>query len=150
MRADACSDGYLPGTTDAVLLGPDDWATVHDQGSLRDGALVLAGRAGDVAVTGGHKVALPEVERAFDAMPHVGAVCAVALPHDRLGSIVALVVEGTAPTKRELQDFARVRLAPQFVPRRWYHVDQLPRTVGGKIRRRATTELLLDGEAVRL
>lgn len=150
IRAAACSDGYLPGTTDATLKGPDGWATVHDHGRLVDGALVLAGRAGDIAVTGGHKVALPEVERAFDGMPHLGAVCAVALPHERLGAVVALIIEGAAPARGELLSRAREKLAPQFVPRRWYRVERLPRTVGGKIRRSAAAELVVRGEAERL
>lgn len=157
IRADACSDGYVAGTADAapqssVLQGADGWATVHDQGRLVDGALVLAGRAGDVAVTGGHKVELPEVERAFEAMPKLGPVCAVAVPHERLGTVVALVIEGeiAPPSKSELQAYARQKLAPQQVPRRWYRVERLPRTVGGKIRRHAVTELVTQGEAVRL
>lgn len=158
IHAAACSDGYLAATTDAVLRGPDGWATVHDVGRIVDGRLQLAGRAGDIVATGGHKVSLPEVERAFDGMPGVGAVCAVALPDPRLGSVVALVIESpvaepaeaTTPDKRTLQAWARARLAPQFVPRRWYLLDQLPRTAGGKIRRPATTELIARGEGIRL
>ena len=161
IRAAACSDGYLAGTTDEVLVGPDGWATVHDQGRLVDGQLELVGRAGDIAVTGGHKVALPEVERAFDGFPHLTAVCAVAVPDASLGSAVALVVEGEgaagvardaagAATKETLRAHAEQRLAPQFVPRRWYRVTTLPRTVGGKIRREATAELVVDGKAERL
>ncbi|GAA3753669.1 AMP-binding protein [Microbacterium kribbense] len=157
IRADACSDGYVSATTDAVLRGPDGWATVHDQGRIADGALVLAGRAGDIAITGGHKVSLADVERAFGGMPGLGAVCAVALPHDRLGSVVALVIEDgavedghPAPTKADLREWAAARLAPQFVPRRWYRVAALPRTVGGKIRRPATADLVAHRQAVRL
>ena len=93
IRAAACSASYLGATTDAVLRGDDDWATVHDVARLVDGRLQLAGRAGDVVATGGHKVSLPEVERAFAGLPGIGAVCAVALPDPRLGSVVALVIE---------------------------------------------------------
>ncbi|PRB07690.1 class I adenylate-forming enzyme family protein [Microbacterium sp. MYb64] len=153
IRAAACSDGYLAATTDAVLRGPDGWATVHDMGRLAGGRLQLAGRAGDIVATGGHKVSLPEVDRAFTAMPGLGAVCAVALPDARLGAVVALVVEDgpDAPApKADLQAWARERLAPQFVPRRWYRVPRLPRTAGGKIRRPATAALVESGEAVRL
>ncbi|GAA4478005.1 fatty acid--CoA ligase family protein [Microbacterium panaciterrae] len=150
IRAAACSDGYLAATTDAVLRGPDGWATVHDVGRILDGRLQLAGRTGDIVATGGHKVSLPEVERAFDRLPGLGAVCAVALPDPRLGSIVALVFEGSEPTKASLRTWARERLAPQFVPRRWYRIDELPRTAGGKIRRAATAALVESGEAVRL
>jgi acyl-CoA synthetase (AMP-forming)/AMP-acid ligase II len=179
--AAACSEGYLAGTTDEVLVGPDGWATVHDQGRLVDGRLELVGRKGDIAVTGGHKVALTEVERAFDGMPGLGAACAVTLPDPSLGSVVALVVEGAtategegshaaagegdttsadvaaedsstdaAPTKDALRAYASARLAPQFVPRRWYRVSALPRTVGGKIRREATAELVAAGKVERL
>ncbi|KJL29053.1 fatty acid--CoA ligase family protein [Microbacterium azadirachtae] len=151
IRAAACSDGYLAATTDAALRGPDGWATVHDLARIVDGRLQLAGRAGDVVATGGHKVSLPEVERAFDTMPGLGTACAVALPDPRLGNVVALVIEGgSAPSKAELQAWARARLAPQFVPRRWYLLDRLPRTAGGKIRRPATAALLADGEGIRL
>jgi len=153
IRAAACSDGYLAATTDAVLRAPDGWATVHDVGRLVGGRLQLAGRAGDIVATGGHKVSLPEVDRAFEAMPRLGAVCAVALPDARLGAVVALVVEDgpDAPLpKADLQAWARDRLAPQFVPRRWYRVPRLPRTAGGKIRRPAAAALVASGEAVRL
>lgn len=148
--ADACSDGYISGTTDAALKGPDGWATVHDQGRIIDGRLELIGRAGDIAVTGGHKVALPDVERVFDEMAGMDACCAVALPDPHLGTVVALVVEGETPPTSVLRAWGRERLAPQFVPRRWYRIDRLPRTVGGKIRRGATAELVRAGQAVRL
>ncbi|UJP08757.1 long-chain fatty acid--CoA ligase [Microbacterium sp. KUDC0406] len=152
VHAEACSDGYLAGTSTDTLVGPDGWATVHDQARVEVGRLALLGRAGDIAVTGGHKVSLPEVERAFDGMPGLGAVCAVSLPHPRLGAVVALVVESPAPSKDALRAWARKRLAPQFVPRRWYVVPVLSRTAGGKIRRGATAELALapDAPAVRL
>ncbi|UOQ56284.1 acyl--CoA ligase [Leucobacter allii] len=174
ISADACSDGYLAGTSPTQLRGPDGWASVGDQGRLIGGELELLGRAGDIAVTGGHKVALPEVERAFAGMPGIGEACAVALPHARLGSVVALVVEeapdaASSPSTRTdpstradhstradpsiraaLAARAAERLAPQFVPRRWYRIARLPRTVGGKIRRGETAEAIADGRAVRL
>lgn len=168
ISAAACSDGYVTGTTDAQLRFPDGWATVGDQGRIENGLLQLAGRAGDIAITGGHKVSLPEVERAFEEFDarnpqsgrgRLGEVCAIALPDDGLGSIVALVVEpdstgeprtsGT-PDKAELLAHARSELAPQFVPRRFYMLDRLPRTVGGKIRRHETVDLVMSGKAQRL
>ncbi|MFP3395763.1 class I adenylate-forming enzyme family protein [Brevibacterium sp. H602] len=173
IRAAACSDGYVTGTTDARLRRPDGWATVGDQGRIDNGLLQLAGRAGDIAITGGHKVSLPEVERAFEEFDRadprsgkgrLGEVCAIALPDDGLGSIVALVIEpgaqgsgshagdgeSTAPDKAALLDHARAELAPQFVPRRFYSLDRLPRTVGGKIRRHETVDLVMSGKAQRL
>lgn len=148
--AEACSDGYLAGTTDERLRGPDGWATVHDQGRIADGRLSLVGRAGDIAVTGGHKVALPEVERAFDGLDGLTAAVAVAVPHPALGSVVVLVVEGDSPGRDALVARARERLAPQFVPRRWVRVARIPRTVGGKIKRQETAALVGAGGGERL
>ncbi|RBP65081.1 acyl-CoA synthetase (AMP-forming)/AMP-acid ligase II [Brevibacterium sanguinis] len=149
VRAAACSYGYLSATTDATLRGPDGWATVHDQGRIEDGMLQLAGRAGDIAVTGGHKVSLPEVERAFDGWERLGEVCAVSLDDPRLGSVIALAVEEDV-VKEDVLSHARAHLAPQFVPRRVYRLDRLPRTVGGKIRRAETVELIMQGRGERL
>src|SRR5699024_9982769 len=81
-------DGVGAGTTAAVLRRPDGWARVDDQGRIVNGLLQLAGRAGDIAVTGGHKVSLPEVERAFDTVPHLGEVVAIALEDANLGSVI--------------------------------------------------------------
>lgn len=163
IQAAACSYGYVTGTTDAVLRGQDGWASVDDQGRMVDGMLQLAGRAGDIAITGGHKVSLPEVERAFETYDNLGEVCAIALDDPALGSIIVLVIEtgpgtpgpvaGTARpiiNKAALFNHARTHLAPQFVPRRIYRLEQLPRTVGGKIRRAETVDLIMDGQGQRL
>ncbi|MGF3056925.1 class I adenylate-forming enzyme family protein [Microbacterium sp. YY-01] len=151
IRAAACSDGYIATTSSERLRDDDGWATVHDQARRVGSRIQLVGRAGDIAITGGHKVSLAEVEQAFDGFSSAQAVCAVALPHTSLGSVVALVVEGSAPVpKTALQEWARARLAPQFVPTRWYMLDALPRTVGGKVRRSATRDAVLRGDAVRL
>lgn len=92
-------------------------------------------------------MSLPEVERAFEGFDRedpwsgkgrLGEVCAIALPDDGLSGIVALVIEpgalgsgshagdgeSTLPDKAALLAQARAKLAPQFVPRRFYLVDR--------------------------
>ena len=146
VRSGSCSDRYLPATATMRLRDADGWATVHDLGRLHSRDFEFAGRRGDVVTTGGHTVALDAVEHAFDAMPGLGAVCAIAEPHERLGSVIGLVVEsdGTPCERESLQEWARVHLAAASVPRRWYVVPELPRTGGGKIRRAAAAALALE------
>ena len=151
IRAAACSEGYVARTSTEQLRGSDGWATVHDQARMVDGQLELLGRAGDIAITGGHKVSLIEVERAFAQLERDAV--AVALPHDTLGSLIGLVIEGVAgqvPSRERLRDIATAQLAPQYVPSKWFRVDELPRTVGGKVRRGEATELAVAGRAERL
>lgn len=147
VRSPSCSTEYLPGTTLQPLTDADGWATVQDKGRLRGRDFYFAGRKGDVVTTGGHTVALDDVEGAFEGMPGLGAVCAIAESDDRLGARIALVVEGDAPPREELLTRARDHLAPASVPRRWYALPELPRTVGGKIRRAAVADLVTRGQA---
>ncbi|WP_245861154.1 class I adenylate-forming enzyme family protein [Microbacterium aurantiacum] len=151
VRSASCSDRYLAHTTRAVLSDAAGWATVHDQGFLEDRIFSFVGRRGDVVATGGHKVSLTEVEQVFDGMPGLGAACAIAQPHRRLGVVVGLVIEGDRPSKRALQRWAAERLPSASVPRRWYAVAGLPRTGGGKVRRDETLRLVsTERDVVRL
>lgn len=145
VRSPSCSTEYLPGTTSASLTDSDGWASVHDQGRLHGRDFTFAGRRGDVVTTGGHTVALDEVERAFEGMPDLGACCAIAESDHRRGTRIALVVEGDAPPAAMLREWARGRLAPASMPRRWHHLPEFPRTSGGKIRRAAVTALIAEG-----
>ena len=99
----------------------------------------------------GHKVSLPQVERALASVPGCESCCAVALPDAALGSLIVVVVEAAeTPSKHVMQQELRRLLAPQFVPHRYYRVGELPRTAGGKIRRIAVAELVEHGGAERL
>ncbi len=153
VRVASAVERYVSATSDERITDPDGWSSVQDLAAVEAGHLVLAGRAGDIAVSGGHKVSLPQVERALATVPGCESCCAVALPDASLGSIVAVVVEGgaeTVPPKQRMQQELRRLLAPQFVPQRYYRAAELPRTAGGKIRRVAVAELVAHGGAERL
>ncbi|WP_304272295.1 class I adenylate-forming enzyme family protein [Pseudoglutamicibacter cumminsii] len=168
VRAASASDGYVVGGAGGNtahdgggLLDERGWASVGDQGRTRivNGRrqVQVVGRAGEIINTGGHKVALPEVTRAYTDFTAGGQAfdaVAVGLPDATMGTVLALAVEdfgvelsgsglgGTRVnpllTKAALREWGRERLAPQFVPAQYYVVSRLPRTVGGKIK---TTEL---------
>ena len=187
VRAASCSDGYVVGggPTDGGDAGSDNadgsvsglldeqgWASVGDQGRVRivNGRqqVQVVGRAGDIINTGGHKVALPDVSRAYADL-NVGGqafdAVAVGLPDATLGTVLALAVEdsglgtgggepggagsGGTLTKAALRAWGRARLAPQFVPAQYYVVSRIPRTVGGKVKTAELAELLRSGATAR-
>ena len=153
IRVGSAVERYLSATSADRITAADGWASVNDLAAFANGRIQLLGRAGDVAVSGGHKVSLPQVERALASLPGCEMCCAVALPDSKLGAIVAVVVEGEAdalPSKAQMLGHLRAHLAPQFVPHRLYRAQLLPRTAGGKIRRAAVLDLVTAGEAVRL
>ncbi|WP_104083426.1 class I adenylate-forming enzyme family protein [Cryobacterium sp. Y11] len=151
IRVVSAVERYLSATSVDRITGEDGWASVNDQASFADGVITLAGRAGDIAVSGGHKVSLPQVERALASVPGCEICCAAVLPDAALGSLIVVVVEGSqVPPKHVMQEALRSLLAPQFMPHRYYRADELPRTAGGKIRRVAVTELVERQHAERL
>ncbi|WP_331446822.1 fatty acid--CoA ligase family protein [Streptomyces xanthochromogenes] len=131
-HADRFSDGWLR-TYDRVHQDP---AT---------GVLSMLGRADSLAVVGGLKVDLTEVETVL--LSHPGVTEAV-VTHEQF--IEAFVGTGTdrAPTSDELTDWCRERLSPVKNPKRYFVTRQLPRNSMGKlVRDRALMHGRITAEA---
>jgi long-chain acyl-CoA synthetase len=118
-----------------------DAFTVGDLGYLdRDGYLFLVGRRGDVIISGGINVYPREVEATLAAHPEVAEALVYGVEDAEWGQQVrALVVprRGSSPDAEELRNWARSRLAPHKRPRRIRLVEELDRTVSGKLKRTA-------------
>ena len=109
--------------------------TVGDLGRLdEDGYLYLDGRREDLVISGGVNVYPLEVEHALREHPAVDDVAVYGVPDDRWGQRVCAAVVGSAD-EESLAAFARERLAPPKRPKTWRFVDELPRTLTGKVRR---------------
>ncbi|GGI04637.1 class I adenylate-forming enzyme family protein [Egicoccus halophilus] len=138
-----------PARTTAAWDG--DAFTVGDLGHLDDaGRLFLAGRPGDLVITGGVNVYPAEVERFLLGVPGVAEAAVFGVPDDDWGQrLVAAVV----PWPGAELDAATVRatLARQLgrakVPKDVLVVAELPRTPTGKVRRagNALVELWRSG-----
>jgi long-chain acyl-CoA synthetase len=137
--------GYAP---TASAGGPwrvdgQGWATVGDRGSVLPGRrLVVRGRGGAAVQTGGATVHVADVESALRTNDQVRDVIVVALPHARLGQVVAAVVESPDATRDGLRAWARRHLDAPARPRHWAVVAHLPRTGTGKPDRGAALRLL--------
>nr|MDP9020876.1 AMP-binding protein [Actinomycetota bacterium] len=131
-----------PESTAAAFAG--DWLRTGDLGHLdEEGYLHLDDRRKDLVVTGGTNVSTLEVEDALLHHPAVADAAVVGVPHPVLGEdVAAAVVLRSAATPRELQAFARRRLAEHKVPHRIAVVDELPRNASGKVRKRLVADAL--------
>ena len=112
-------------------------AAVMDQ----DGYVWYAGRADDVIISAGYRIGPFEVESACIEHLAVREAAAVASPDERRGSVVKafiVLAEGHEPSDElasEISDFVRTRLSQYAYPRRVEFVEDLPKTLTGKIRR---------------
>jgi O-succinylbenzoic acid--CoA ligase len=144
--------GYLddPDATDAAFAEHDGRREFRtgDLGRWTEGRLEVLGRADDVIVTGGEKVAPAAIERVLVAQPGVQAACVVGLPDREWGAIVgaALVVDGS-PAPDGLRAAVRAALGRAAVPRVLQAVDALPLRGIGKPDRAAVARLLATPQA---
>ncbi len=121
-------------------------AAVQDE----DGYVWYVGRADDVIIAAGYRIGPFEVESACLVHPAVREAAAVASPDKLRGNVVkAFIVlsEGHSPSDQlaeEIKRFVRERLSAYAYPRRIEFVDDLPKTLTGKIRRIELRELELD------
>jgi O-succinylbenzoic acid--CoA ligase len=107
-----------------------------DLGRLEGGVLTVLGRRDDTIITGGENVRPEEVEDRLREHPAVRDAAVAGRPDRTWGQVVAAWVVAEGATAGDLDAWCRERLAPFKVPRRWTFVGALPRTEGGKLRRR--------------
>ena len=110
-----------------------------------DGFVKIVDRIKELIITGGFNVAPSEVEDALRSHPSVADVAVVGLPSDHSGEeVVAAVVlaPGAELDEQALRDFVRPSLAAYKVPKRVVAVDELPKSLIGKVIRREVRDRL--------
>jgi len=115
----------------------DGWFRTGDVAVLENRSYRLLGRSSvDIIKTGGFKVSALEIEEILRTHPAI-AECAVVGVHDEeWGERVSAAVElrtGASLSLDELQQWAKVQLAPYKVPRALQAVPALPRNAMGKV-----------------
>jgi acyl-CoA synthetase (AMP-forming)/AMP-acid ligase II len=127
--------------------GPaESWVTTSDLAHVdSDGFLYIDGRADDVIVRGGFKVAPETVVRALRAHPAVADAAVAPIADRRLGQIPVAAVElrtGAEADGDALRQHCRATLTPYEVPARVFVVDALPRGAALKVDRRRLLAML--------
>ncbi|MCK2036679.1 AMP-binding protein [Microbacterium sp. SSW1-49] len=147
VRGPQVFSGYYgkPEETDAVFV--DGWFRTGDIVTIdAAGFIRIVDRIKELIITGGFNVAPTEVENVLRQHPRVVDAAVVGLPSEHSGEevVAAIVVDGTADLDVEaIRDFARTILTPYKVPRRIFVVDELPKSLIGKVLRRQVKEKLL-------
>jgi len=139
-----------PDETAGVLREHDDetgtrrWLHTGDLGYLdEDGYVFIVDRKKDLIKTSGYQVWPREIEEVLAAHPAVAEVGVAGVRDDVRGEAVkAWVVlrAGGAATDQELRTFCRDQLAPYKVPLHIEFRTELPKTMVGKVLRRALRE----------
>lgn len=132
--------GRLEVRTAQTLAGDQEWVRTSDLAHIdQDRFVWITGRADDVIVRGGFKIAPETVQRALESHPAVREAAVAGLPDERLGAVPVAAVEvhtgQSAPGEDDLKALCRRHLAPYEVPKHIIVVDALPRTPSTKVSR---------------
>jgi acetyl-CoA synthetase len=148
--------GLFPGyhgdapATAAVFRGPY-YFTGDKAAKDEDGYFWFEGRNDDVITSSAYRIGPFEVESALVQHPAVMEAAVVGRQDPQRTEIVVgvcLLAPGVEPSPelaRELQEFVKQQTAPYKYPREIHFVDELPKTVSGKIRRVELRGWLADG-----
>jgi acetyl-CoA synthetase/medium-chain acyl-CoA synthetase len=119
-----------------------DWYLTGDRAvEDEDGYLYFVGRADDVILSAAYRIGPFEVESALLEHEAVAESAVVASPDEIRGSVVKafiVLAPGFEPSEelaRRLQEHVKRLTAPYKYPRKVEFVNDLPKTVSGKIRR---------------
>jgi len=162
--------GYLcfPSDEPALALGyrnnDEQWQSMHQGGWYYSGDLAYrdddgyfwhVSRADDVILSRAYRISPDEVERSAMEHPAVMEAAVIGVPDDIIGQRVKafLVLKpGHQPSDdlaEQVLKTVRSLIAPYKVPKEIEFVAELPRTVTGKIQRRALRERALQASAAR-
>jgi len=120
-------------TGDIVTVDPDGFVSVVD-------------RIKELIITGGFNVAPSEVEEALRQHASIADAAVVGLPSEHNGEIVVAAVvlaKGATLDETTVRDFVRANLAAYKVPKSVISVEELPKSLIGKVLRRQVREQLL-------
>jgi acetyl-CoA synthetase len=140
-----------PGLFKGYYMEPERTASVwHDgiyhTGDLawrdEDGYFWFVGRLDDVIKSSGYRIGPFEVESALMEHPAVVECAVTAAPDEIRGQVVKASIvlasgysPGSEELKKEIQDHVKNSTAPYKYPRIIEFVNELPKTISGKIRR---------------
>lgn len=119
---------------------------VYDTGDVawrdEDGYFWFVGRSDDVIKCSGYRIGPFEVESALMEHPSVLECAVTAVPDPVRGQVVKATIvlakgwKGNDVLVKELQDHVKKTTAPYKYPRVVEFVDELPKTISGKIKRK--------------
>jgi long-chain acyl-CoA synthetase len=155
IRGPQVMKGYwrMPTETTNVLRvhpeGGDPWLHTGDLARMdQDGYFQIVDRKKDMILgAGGYNIYPREIEEVLYEHPKVMEAAAVGIPIEGKGERVKIYVvlkEGETATSEEFVAFCKENLAPYKVPKLVEFRHELPKTLVGKVLRRALLEEELD------
>lgn len=141
--------GYWNMPEETAITLRDGWLFTGDIAKVdEDGYLSIVDRKKDLIIASGYNVYPRDVEEVLYEHPAVQEAVVIGVPDPYRGETIKAVLvlkEGRTATEDEIIEYCRAHMAPYKVPRIVEFRKELPKTIVGKILRRALREEVLKG-----
>lgn len=145
----ALFDSYLNDPERTAMQYRGDYYVTGDRASKdREGYFWFEGRGDDIIISSGYTIGPFEVESAVLEHPAVQECAVIASPDPVRGNVVKAFIVLREPSRKEeeglkesIQDHVKQVTAPYKYPRKIEFIDEMPKTVSGKIMRVALRKL---------
>ncbi len=134
--------GYFLDDEKTAEVWHDGYYHTGDQATQdEDGYFWYVGRIDDVIKSSGYRIGPFEVENVIMELSYVLECAVTAAPDPIRGQVVKASIvltagtEGTEELKKDIQNYVKTHTAPYKYPRIVEFLDELPKTISGKIRR---------------
>ncbi len=135
---------YINQPEETAEVFHEDWFLTGDIARMDDeGYFYIVDRKKDMIIAGGFNVFPREIEEILFSHPKIKEACAAGIPHDYRGETVKAYIvlrEGESASEEEIVQFCRQNLARYKVPKMIEFREELPKTMVGKVLRRALVE----------
>jgi len=135
-------NGYYNNESKTNSVWYDDYYHTGDQATRdEDGYLWYVGRIDDVIKSSGYRIGPFEIESVIMELPYVLECAITGVPDPVRGQVVKATIvltKGTVASeelKKEVQNYVKSHTAPYKYQRVVEFVEELPKTISGKIRR---------------
>lgn len=149
VRGPQVMKGYWNRPEETAAALRNGWLFTGDMGTMdEDGYFSIVDRKKDVIIASGYNVYPREVEEVLYEHPAVKEAAVAGVPDDYRGETVKAYIvlkDGASISAEALEAYCRLMLAAYKVPRLYEFRSELPKTMIGKVLRRA----LLEEEAAR-
>ncbi len=148
VRGEQVLKGYFNNEEGTIKAFEGGWFHTGDLAKRdEEGFFYIVDRMKDMIITGGENVYSREVEEVLYTHPAVSEAAVIGLPDPKWGeNVVAVIVlkQGQSATEAEIIAAVKDRLAGFKKPKRVFFIDEMPKTVSGKLIKRELRDRFKD------
>lgn len=148
IRGNHCFSGYWKNEEASKEVFKGGWLYTGDLARRdEDGYYYIVGRKKDMIISGGENIFPQEIEQVLGAHPAIDEVAVVGLPDEKWGEVVTAFVSkrpGAIVDDVDLATYCKGKIAAYKIPKSFVFLSEIPKTVVGKIDKKALVALKIN------